>query len=158
MIEQPIAIPLPNSPDDLFLQMWQQCALGGGHLLARGTMRDVYEIPGHNLVLKVCTGRSYKQNWSEIVAYGACEPKLQLAAVESWSFFGRFLVMEKLTHVSAQDLVNYTYPSILNDRKPNAIGRASDGSLKVMDYGMLRLNIVNFPSFLPVEGDLGMTD
>lgn len=131
-----INIPRHTSPDSCFESLWLECTTR----LGRGTSRDVYEIPGHNKVLKVTTIQTNFSNWCEIVIHSQKKETGKLAEITSWSLSGRFIVMEKLTPLKqGDDLGNFVYPDYLTDRKLENCGYNSDGEIKVLDYASLAL-------------------
>lgn len=132
-----IAIPPTNAPDSVFEEFWLQCPLR----IARGTTRDVFEIPGHpDKVLKVLTRQSNFANWAEIVTYITTTDKSFFAEVYSWSWSGRFLVMERLGPITLQDLAGHKTPQFVNDKKPSNFGKGKVGRIKVLDYAALDLS------------------
>lgn len=131
-----IQIPPPNAPDPYFEALWQQCL----QRIARGSNRDVYEIPDHHdKVLKVANRPGNFSNWSEIVMYKSASEKKYFAQVISWSWSGKFLVMERLTPVTRDELTGHAFPNWLNDKKSENFGRATSGEIKVLDYGLVDL-------------------
>lgn len=75
-------IPPHTSPDCHFEYLWLECPT----LIARGTVRDAYEIPGHpDKVLKVSNRQSNFSNWMEILVYEQFKDRGELAAIISWS-------------------------------------------------------------------------
>lgn len=130
----PIHIPRHTSPDHHFESLWLECT----NLIARGTSRDAYEIPGHpDKVLKVSNRQSNFSNWMEILVYEQFKARDELAEIFSWSWSGRFVVMERLTPLSPDDLLSYTFPFYLTDRKPENYGKNASGKIKALDYAML---------------------
>lgn len=137
-------IPQTNSPDSCFESLWLKCP----SRLARGSTRDVYEIPGSNKVLKVCNSQSNFTNWSEIVIHQYKKDTGDLAEIFSWSASGKFIVMERLAPLeSVDDFQGHTFPEYLTDRKPQNYGRDVDGNIKALDYALLRLLDSTFPNF-----------
>lgn len=131
-----VEIPPPNSPDAVFEALWQKHPLRIG----RGTNRDAYQVKDHpDKVLKVMTLPSSVANWAEIVVYTYSQNKSYFGEIYSWSLSGRFLVMEKLEDVTANDLALHEIPAFVNDKKVSAFGRSADGSIKLRDYGMLTI-------------------
>jgi hypothetical protein len=130
----PITIPKKNSPDSEFEALWLLCS----KRIGIGTTRDVYEIPGHDYVLKVVKVPSHVTNWNEIVLYQMKSHLNELAEISSWSRSGKFLVMEKLSDVNAADLSSYTYPDYLTDRQESNYGKSSSGEIKARDYGTIK--------------------
>lgn len=131
------AIPAANSPDSNFEAFWQTCL----NRLARGSNRDVYEIPDHDdKVLKVMNRPGNFPNWAEIVLWQtATSSRVYLAKIHTWSWSGKFLVMERLNPISRTDLTGLQFPAFLNDRKSENFGRSASGAIKALDYAMLDL-------------------
>lgn len=131
-----ITIPRHTSPDSLFESLW----LESPARIGRGTDRDVYEIPGHpDKVLKVSTGRSNFSNWTEILVYHQFKDTGELAEIFSWSWSGKFLVMERLAPLDRGELSSHLIPSYLTDRKPENYGKDASGRIKALDYAALIL-------------------
>jgi hypothetical protein len=131
-----IKIPAMHEPDALFEQFWLSCV----KRIARGSNRDVYEIPEHDMVLKVSNRQANFANWSEITAYSHSKNSAYLAKVISWSWSGKYLVMEKLSPVTLNDLNGQQFPNYITDKKPGNFGKDAQGNIKVLDYGMLDLS------------------
>ena len=132
-----IHIPRHTSPDCQFESLWLECK----NLIARGTGRDAYEIPGHpDKVLKVSNRQSNFSNWMEILVYEQFKDRDELAAIFSWSWSGRFVVMERLSPLSPGDLCSYTFPYYLTDRKPENYGKDASGKIKALDYAALAID------------------
>ncbi|PYE30593.1 hypothetical protein DFP83_11531 [Idiomarina fontislapidosi] len=128
-----ITIPKKNSPDSEFEVLWQLCRKIGS-----GTTRDVYDIPDHDLVLKVVKVPSHLTNWNEIVLYQMKSHLNELGEISSWSRSGKFLVMEKLRDLDKTEWSRYTIPSYLTDRKIINYGKNSSGVIKARDYGTIK--------------------
>jgi hypothetical protein len=127
-------IPLHTSPDCQFESLWLECK----NLIARGTGRDSYEIPGHpDKVLKVSNRQSNFSNWMEILMYEQFKDRDELATIFCWSWSGRFVVMEPLSPLSPGDLCSYTFPYYLTDRKLENYGKDASGKIKALDYAAL---------------------
>lgn len=130
-------IPRHTSPDCQFESLWLECK----NLIARGTGRDAYEIPGHpDKVLKVSNRQSNFSNWMEILVYEQFKDRDELATILSWSWSGRFIVMERLAPLSPGDLCSYTFPYYLTDRKPENYGKDASGKIKALDYAALAID------------------
>ncbi|WP_439852509.1 hypothetical protein [Pseudomonas syringae] len=130
-------IPRHNSPDCQFESLWLECK----NLIARGTGRDAYEISGHpDKVLKVSNRQSNFSNWMEILVYEQFKDRDELATIFSWSWSGRFVVMERLIPLSPGDLCSYTFPYYLTDRKPENYGKDATGKIKALDYAALAID------------------
>lgn len=74
------------------------------------------------------------------------------AQARAISHSGKFLLMERLKPLEDPDRLQLgVFPEWLNDRKPSAFGLASNGNVKVMDYGMVNfyhaLNPLNRTGF-----------
>jgi hypothetical protein len=138
-----LTIPPSNAADMQFEEVWRSCASAGSRI-GRGTTRDVYGIPGHpDKVLKVCVVPSNQTNWIEsVIFHAAGDYQQSFAAVHSISWSGRFLVMERLTVVTAAELsaARSSFPPFVNDRKPENYGKDANGKIKMWDYGMLDLD------------------
>lgn len=131
-----IEIPRQTSPDDSFESLWLECP----NLIARGTGRDVYEIPDHpDKVLKVSNRQSNFSNWMEILVHNQFKDRDELATIFSWSWSGRFIVMERLTPLSPGDLSSHEFPYYLTDRKPENYGKDASGKIKALDYAALSI-------------------
>jgi hypothetical protein len=129
-------IPRHTSPDCFFESLWLECP----KLIARGTARDVYEIPGHrDKVLKVSNSQSNYSNWMEILVYDQFKDGDELAKIFSWSWSGRFVVMERLIPLSPGDLDSHRFPYYLTDRKPANYGKDALGNIKALDYAALTI-------------------
>lgn len=133
-----ILVPKYNSPDSFFEDLLKNRTTPIGS----GTSRAVYEIPEHDdKVLKVSNLESNFSNWSEIVAYQHNREDGKLAEILSWSWTGKYIVMERLTPLQAGEMSEYSFPAYLTDRKPKNLGRNKDGIIKALDYALLK-----FPS------------
>lgn len=131
-----LEIPRHTSPDSLFESLW----LESPNRIGRGTSRDVYEISGHpDKVLKVSSGPSNYSNWMEILVYCQFKDTGGLAELLSWSWSGKFLIMERLAPLDPGDLDSHRAPSYLTDRKPENYGKDSSGKIKALDYAALAL-------------------
>jgi len=113
----------------------------------RGSNRDVYEIPGHDKVLKVSNRQTNFSNWSETIIYHYNKDNGDLAEIFSWSWSGKFIIMEKLTSLAQGDMDGYNYPDYLTDRKPENFGRDSSGIIKALDYAALKFHQNNLSDF-----------
>ncbi|WLH27430.1 hypothetical protein [Pseudomonas canadensis] len=132
-----IHIPRHTSPDCKFESLWLECP----NRIGRGTGRDAYEIPGHpDKILKVSNRQSNFSNWMEILVYEQFKDRNELAEIFSWSWSGRFVVMERLIPLSEGDLCSYTFPYYLTDRKPENYGKDSSGKIKALDYAALAID------------------
>ena len=131
-----IVIPRHTSPDSEFESLW----LESPGRIGRGTARDVYEISGHpDKVLKVCSGQSNFSNWMEILVYSQFKDTGDLAELFSWSWSGKFLIMERLAPLDPGDLSSHRIPSYLTDRKPENYGKDASGKIKALDYAALAI-------------------
>lgn len=136
MTPSTIEIPRHTSPDQSFESLWLQCSI----LIARGTSRDVYEIPDHpDKVLKVSNRQSNFSNWMEILVHNQFKDRDELATIFSWSWSGRFIVMERLKPLSTGELNSYDLPFYLTDRKPMNYGKDASGKIKALDYAALSI-------------------
>lgn len=132
-----IDIPRHASPDCHFESLWLECPT----LIARGTGRDVYEIPDHaDKVLKVSNRQSNFSNWMEILVYDQFKDGDELAKIFSWSWSGRFVVMERLIPLQRGDIDSYQFPWFLTDRKPENYGKDASGKIKALDYAALAID------------------
>ncbi len=130
-----INIPQANSPDSDFESLWLNCI----NKIGSGSSRDVYEIPELNKVLKVSTIQSNAPNWTEIIIYQYKKESGELAEIFSWSYSGKFIVMEKLTPLIKDDNMDkFVYPEYLTDRKYTNCGYDSSNKIKVLDYALLK--------------------
>lgn len=64
----------------------------------------------------------------------------ELAAIISWSWSGKFIVMERLIPLSPGDLCSYIFPYYLTDRKPENYGKDASGKIKALDYAALAID------------------
>lgn len=134
----PIVIPRKNSPDSCFEILWLDCMCKPR--LGRGTTRDVYEIPGENKVLKVSNVPSNLTNWREVLVYDLMKNSGELAEIFSWSWSGKFVVMEKLISVPQDyNMGTHKYPDFLTDRKRENYGQDSHGKIKALDYASVNV-------------------
>lgn len=141
----PSELPQSNSPDSCFEQLW----LTQTGLLGRGTTRTVYTLRDwSDVVLKVSCTPSNFTNWAEIVAYHFNNESNALARVVTWSWSGKFLVMEKLTPLEKGALDRYRFPDFLTDRKLENYGRDKEGNIKALDFGSLKFTQSTFGEFV----------
>lgn len=115
-----------------------------GKEFARGMHRSVHDVKGHpNVVMKVNNNTTFA-NWNEYLVssalQGRAEPVAQLMGnVSAISATGKYLIMERLQDINRR-LSGIQYPVWLNDYfKPSAYGLTSAGTVKVRDYGTLKL-------------------
>jgi hypothetical protein len=142
-----IAIPDSNAPDSHFEAFWTKCI----QRIARGSNRDVYAIPEHDdKVLKVSNRQGNLPNWSEIALYQSALEKEYFAEIISWSWSGKFIVMERLTPISYNDLIGAQFPDFLSDRKSENFGRATSGNIKALDYALPNLQPGRLFTFPPL--------
>jgi hypothetical protein len=140
-----IEIPTPNSPDSSFETLWLHCI----ERIGRGSNRDVYSIPGHDdKVLKVSNRQANFANWAEIIIHHHQKESGDLAEIFSWSWSGKFVVMERLAPLSPNEMVGYKFPEYLTDRKPENYGRDSSGRIKALDYASLKLDHYSISEFV----------
>jgi hypothetical protein len=131
-----IVIPRQTSPDSHFESLW----LESPARIGRGTARDVYEIRDHpHKVLKVSSNQSNFSNWMEILVYSQFKDTGDLAELFSWSWSGKFLVMERLEPLNPGELSSHCIPSYLTDRKPENYGKDASGNIKALDYAALAI-------------------
>lgn len=131
-----IQIPRHTSPDCHFESLWLECL----SRIARGTSRDVYEIPDNlDKVLKVSNCQTNFSNWMEILVYNQFKESGDLAEIFSWSWSGKFVIMERLAPLAKGDLDSYEFPNYLTDRKPENYGRDASGNIKALDYASLAI-------------------
>lgn len=132
-----IDIPRHTSPDSHFESLWLDCTTR----IARGTSRDVYEIPEHqDKVLKVSNCQTNFSNWTEILVYNQFKERDELAEILSWSWSGKFIVMERLAPLEPGEISSHRFPSYLTDRKPANFGKDSSGKIKALDYAALAID------------------
>lgn len=130
-----IEIPKRGSTDSRFETLWLHCI----ERIARGSNRDVYAIPEHDeKILKVANRQVNFANWSEIITHQHRKEAGDLAEIFSWSWSGKFIVMERLSPLGPGDFEQYSPPEYLTDRKPENFGRDSGGRIKVLDYASLK--------------------
>lgn len=119
-----VVIPASHSPDSCFESIWLQCT----NRIARGSNRDVYEIPGHaDKILKVSNRQGNFTNWTEVILHHYKGSSGELAKIHAWSWSGKFIVMERLSPLNNGDLDDYRFPNYLTDRKPENYGRDGNG-------------------------------
>jgi hypothetical protein len=100
----------------------------------------VYEIPEHqDKVLKVANCQTNFSNWMEILVYSNFKKSNDLAQILSWSWSGKFVVMERLLPLAEGDLGAYNFPHYLTDRKPANYGKDASGKIKALDYAALAI-------------------
>ncbi|PSD19114.1 hypothetical protein C7E12_00270 [Stenotrophomonas maltophilia] len=63
----------------------------------------------------------------------------ELAKLFSWSWSGKFLIMERLAPLDPGDLSSHRIPSYLTDRKPENYGKDASGKIKALDYAALAI-------------------
>lgn len=76
----------------------------------------------------------------EILAYSQFKETGELAEISSWSWSGKFIVMERLTPVAPEDIKSFKFPSYLTDKKPENYGKDSSGNIKALDYALLSID------------------
>ncbi len=131
-----LKIPEKFSPDSSFEDLLSNCT----EKIGCGSNRDVFKIPEHDdKVLKVSSGPGNFSNWCEIIAYSQHGETGDLADIFSWSWSGKFLIMEKLTPVTKVEFDSYDYPDYLTDRKQTNLGSDTEGNVKALDFGALKL-------------------
>jgi hypothetical protein len=75
----------------------------------------------------------------EILVYSQFKDGDDLAEIFSWSWSGRFIVMERLTPLSSGDISLHKFPYYLTDRKPQNYGKDALGRIKALDYAALAI-------------------
>jgi len=75
----------------------------------------------------------------EILVYDQFKDGDELAKIFSWSWSGRFVIMERLMPLSPGDLGSYTFPCYLTDRKSENYGKDASGKIKALDYAALAI-------------------
>lgn len=139
-----IEIPRNTSPDSHFESLWLECV----NRIARGTSRDVYEVPDNpDKVLTVSNCQTNFSNWTEILVYEHFKESGHLAEILSWSWSGKFIVMERLAPLEEGDLSSYRFPSYLTDRKPKNYGKDVSGKIKALDYASLAIPVASSDFF-----------
>jgi hypothetical protein len=63
----------------------------------------------------------------EILVYSQFKDTGELAKLFSWSWSGKFLIMERLAPLDPGDLSSHRIPSYLTDRKPENYGKDASG-------------------------------
>lgn len=139
MNKKPLAIPEFHAEDDQFLALISSATTP----FTGGSTRTVYPIPGHDdKVLKVAKNGSNAANWVEAVIYLHLTDKSLFGKVLSVSQSGKFLVMERLDDVSADEVTNLQVPAWWTDRKRVNFGRSPcSGAVKIRDYALVNLNL-----------------
>jgi hypothetical protein len=129
-------IPPPESDDYLFEAL---C----GEQFANGQHRTVHHVHGHpQLVMKVDCNTTFA-NWNEYLVSsalsGRAEPVAELMGrAPSISATGKYLLMERLNDLDSS-LAGVSYPVWLTDIKRSAFGTTPSGTVRVRDYGSLKL-------------------
>jgi hypothetical protein len=136
-------------PDTYFEDLIQGCDQVG-----EGTSRKVYGVRDRDdVVIKVQDSGLPQGNMIEWIVWSAlCEmgedimgtepnPEIKSVFAECFkiSVSGRYLMMERLDQIEKETpLKIQQFPDWLNDKKRSAFGLSSSGSVKVMDYGMVK--------------------
>ncbi|AYR21991.1 hypothetical protein D6I95_17605 [Alcaligenes faecalis] len=63
-----------------------------------------------------------------------------LAELFSWSWSGKFLVMERLFPLELNEFNSHRMPRYLTDRKPENYGKDASGKIKALDYAALAIS------------------
>lgn len=141
---------LPNgiTSDELF-----ESTMDRTEVVGQGTSRCVYGVRGtKDFVIKESKGPFHQSNFVEWIVWNAVtkmkddimgsEPNYELgnlfAGCFAISHSARYLMMERLNPISTRkDIPLNKFLRWLNDKKPSAFGAAADGTVKVMDYGIV---------------------
>jgi len=75
----------------------------------------------------------------EILAYNQFKESGDLAEIFSWSWSGKFVVMERLAPLAERDLDSYSFPNYLTDKRPENYGKGASGKIKALDYALLAI-------------------
>lgn len=122
--------------------------------VGKGNTREVFGVVGApDLVIKRSHVSFHYSNFVEWTIWNAVkkmadddimghEPNPDFvkifAEVHAISHSAEFLLMERLQPLSdTRAILRKNFPNWLNDIKPSAFGLATDGEVKVMDYGMI---------------------
>ncbi|MBL4582965.1 MAG: hypothetical protein JKY29_14265 [Gammaproteobacteria bacterium] len=135
--------------------------------VGRGSNRLVFAVLGTSeYVIKESKQAFHYSNFVEWLVWGAVsemkedilgnapneEMAGKFAECVAISHSARYLMMERLSPISSSAQLQLSnFPQWLNDKKLSAFGTSPDGSVKVMDYGMVDfyqvLNPLNHQSF-----------
>ncbi|MBR0710140.1 hypothetical protein [Bradyrhizobium liaoningense] len=128
---------VPIRPEQEFLDVMDK-QIGGG------TTREVFSVRGRDdVVIKRVKAVTPFNNWCEYIVWNAARATRWasvLAAVEMISHSGQYLMMERLSPLSADDTSNApNVPYWLNDLKIANFGKTSGGAIKALDYAHVNL-------------------
>jgi hypothetical protein len=122
---------------------------------ARGTSREAFAVQTDPAVIvKRQIIRFPGANIIEWILWNAVK-KTPLAGVFAEclaiSETGQYLIMERLDDLTKSDWINVpNVPGWLNDKKPSAFGKNSNGDIKVRDYAVVDLDQALDPRVFPV--------
>ncbi len=136
-----ILIPEKNAEDSCFHALYKD-----GILIGQGGTRDVYLVKDNpDKVIKVSNKPSNFANWSEILVYMHYKDYGQLAEIFSWSWSGKFIVMERLAPLTIDEIRRIVFPCYLTDRKPENYGKDPHDNIKALDYAALKVDVWSLP-------------
>lgn len=116
-----------------------------GTEIKSGSSRKVYEYKGEpDLVIKEHGNQPHMQNFTEWFIWIQIQGNTiadSFGMCHAMSTSGRYLVMERLDDLNSTDSL-IAFPAWVTDRTPDALGRNSNGDIKIRDYGNLCLGRV----------------
>ena len=77
----------------------------------------------------------------QILAYNQFKDGDELAKIFSWSWSGRFVVMERLVPLSWDEFTSHSFPCCLTDRKLENYGKDALGKIRSLDYAALVIDV-----------------
>lgn len=134
------------TPDVEIEQLLKEAKIAGKlDVLGEGTTRTVYRHPqDKNLVIKK-SKRNNRSNWTEYLIYDAIHENSSLeclfAKVSCISESGKYLIMECLKNAGGKGIG--ACPNWYTDRKPDNFGEDSNGAVKILDYGSIKLDCLS---------------
>ena len=121
--------------------------IGNHDAFAIGSSREAFNVLGNNSVIIKKQRIPFPGcNMMEWFIWNAAKDS-SLASLfgqcHAISDTGRFLIMERLDTIDPPDLPQLPHvPQWFTDRKPSAFGRAANGTIKIRDYGMIKLAMI----------------
>lgn len=133
-----MTIPTNGSPDTEYANL-------NGSKIGGGQGRTVYDMPEHpSYVIKISNEDSADQNkieaevYNYATKYGLNTILACLAKVHSISESGKYLIMEKLITNTINPGDSCYIMRELTDTKMSNFGKDSTGTIKCLDYGVLK--------------------
>jgi hypothetical protein len=77
----------------------------------------------------------------DILVYNQFKDGDELAKIFSWSWSGRFVVMERLVPLSRDEFTSHSLPTYLTDRKLENYGKDALEKIKSLDYAALTIDV-----------------